>query len=49
MHTAMVWVFIAVVVIFVVITLIALENSAKRHGRELIPSKREAKLKNEVP
>jgi len=44
-HKPTIWIFIGIVVMFVVITLYALNNSAKRHHRKLIPSKQVVGLK----
>ncbi len=46
MHKTTAWVFLAIVVVFVIITLIALEKSAERHGRKLMPTKNGIEFKN---
>lgn len=46
-HRTTMWVFIAVIVFFVTITLIALNNSAERNGRKLMPGKHGIKYKKE--
>ncbi len=46
-HKTTVWVFITVVVVFVIITIIALNNSAERNGRKLMPGKHGIKYKKE--
>lgn len=38
-HKPTVWILLVVVIIFVVLAFIALENSADRHDRKLMPSK----------
>ena len=38
-HMPTVWILLAVVTIFVMITLYALEKSAERHDRKLMPTK----------
>ncbi|RDC63137.1 hypothetical protein AHMF7616_01737 [Adhaeribacter pallidiroseus] len=46
-HKTTMWVFITVIVVFVIITLIALNNSAERNGRKLMPGKHGIKYKKE--
>jgi len=46
-HKTTVWVFITIVVVFVIITLLALNNSAERNGRKLMPGKHGIKYKKE--
>ncbi|QNF35122.1 hypothetical protein HUW51_21260 [Adhaeribacter swui] len=46
-HKTTMWIFICVVLVFVVITLIALNDSAERNGRKLMPGKHGIKYKKE--
>jgi len=45
-HKPTIWIFIGIVILFVVITLFALNNSAKRHDRKLFPTRQDIELKN---
>jgi len=40
-HKGTVWISLAIFLLFLIITLYALNNSAKRHHRNLIPSKQQ--------
>jgi len=47
-HKPTIWIFLGIVFLFVVITLIALNNSAKRHNRNLMPSQQNVESKQQV-
>jgi len=47
-HKPTIWIFLGIVFLFVVITLIALNNSAKRHNRNLMPSQHKIESKQQV-
>ena len=38
-HKPTIWIFVAVVLLFMIISLIALDRSDKRHNRKFIPTK----------